>query len=90
MHLGKYDLIRMNVADLKRKGLINDYSNQYTAENHSMAQASNEIKSNSRGYRCKECGIEIQSKVLMKEHIKVHFKREERENEIDIVRVNPY
>ena len=87
---GKYDLIRMNAQDLVRKGLIPDYSKEYTNTNHSLAQAANETKAFSRGYRCKSCGIEIHSKVLMKEHVKTHFKGEKRENEIDIVRVNPY
>lgn len=87
---GKYDLLRQNAQDLLRKGLINDYAIGNTKDNHLWAQAQNETKWGTRSYRCKECGIEIASKELMKEHIKVHFKGEERENEIDIIRVNPY
>ena len=87
---GKYDLLRQNARDLTRKGLINDYSLGNTATHHLWAQAQNEIRQGTNSYRCRECGIEIASKELMKEHIKTHFKGEERENEIDIMRVSPY
>ena len=80
----------MNAADLKRKNLIPSYAFEKAAINELDAQFANESKWGTRGYRCKECGIEIQSKELMKQHVKIHWTMEQRENETPIVRVNPY
>jgi hypothetical protein len=82
-----HSLIKKAAQDLIRKGLVPEYTHNYIMSNLHV-DAQNRNKDHIKNTSCPICGINLPSRFLMRQHVKIHGQA--KDNEPFVVDTKPY
>ena len=76
-------IINQAAKDLLQKKLIPKYTEAYLRDPAMLAAAAaNHAKNAVKSFVCTHCGLEVPTKEMLKQHLKIHWnKRDRKENE---------